>query len=207
MSDMELFTACQAEAKEPPINLNAVDPSPFMPPPMGIRSVLKMSDKKVREAWLRAYQKEIKTLIDAKTFALDKPRDGEAVIPTMETNKVKIKSDGSLDKLKCRIVVRGDLQDTGMEDSWSPTAPFRSLKMFLADAARNRCRVHQLDFVGAFLQANVRGRIFVTLPKVYGDIWPEFKDYCGRTSEISEEYVWNDLLWKVLVLRFKRMAD
>ena len=64
-----------------------------MPSPMGIRSVLKMSDKKVREAWLRAYQKEIKTLIDAKTFG--KPRDGEAVIPTMETNKVKIKSDGS----------------------------------------------------------------------------------------------------------------
>ncbi len=74
VSDVELFTACQAEAKKPPINLSAVDPSPFMPPPMGIRSVLKMSDKKVREAWLRAYQKEIKTLIDAKTFALDKPR-------------------------------------------------------------------------------------------------------------------------------------
>jgi hypothetical protein len=29
-------------------------------------------------------------------------------------------------------------------------------------------------------QTNVRGRIFVTLPKVYGDIWPDFKDYCGR---------------------------
>ncbi len=114
VSDIKLFTACQAEVKEPPISLNTVDPSPFMPPPMGIRSVLKMSDKKVREAWLRAYQKEIKTLIDAKTFALDQPRDGEAVIPTMETNKFKIKSDGSLDKLKCRIVVRGDLQDTGM---------------------------------------------------------------------------------------------
>ncbi len=52
--------------------------------------------------------------------------------------------------------------------------------MFLADAARNRCRVHQLDFVGAFLQGNVRGKIFVTLPLVYGVIWPEFKDYCGR---------------------------
>ncbi len=147
VSDMELFTACQAEAKEPPINLSAVDPSPFMPPPMGIRSVMKMPDKKVGEAWLRAYQKEIKTLIGAKTFALDKPRDGEAVISTMGTNKVKIKSDGSLDKLECRIKVRGHLQGTGMEDSWSPTAPFRSLKMLLADAARNRCRVHLLDFV------------------------------------------------------------
>jgi hypothetical protein len=28
----------------------------------------------------------------------------------------------------------------------------------------------QLDFVGAFLPANVRGRTFVTLSKVYGDI-------------------------------------
>jgi hypothetical protein len=93
---------------EPLINLSAVDPSSFMPPPMGIKSVLKMSDLKVREAWLRACQKEIKTLIDAKTFALDKPKYGEPVIPIMETNKVKIKSDGSLDKLKCRIVVRGD---------------------------------------------------------------------------------------------------
>jgi hypothetical protein len=72
---------------------------------MGIRSALKVSDLKVKEAWLRAYQKEIKTVIDGKTFAL---------IPTMETNKVKIKSDGSLGKLKCRIVVRGDLQDTAM---------------------------------------------------------------------------------------------
>jgi hypothetical protein len=48
--------------------------------------------------------------------------------------------------------------------------------MFLADAARNRCRVYQLDFVGTFLQANVRGRIFVSLSKVYGDIWSEFKE-------------------------------
>jgi hypothetical protein len=121
--EMELFTACQAEAKEPPINLSAVDPSPFMPSPMGL-------DPKDRVAWLRAYKKEIKTLIDAKTFALESPKEGEPVIPTMETNKVIVKSDGSLDKLKCRIAVRGDLQDTGMEDSWSPTTPFRSLKMF-----------------------------------------------------------------------------
>jgi hypothetical protein len=193
VSHLELLTACQAEAKEPPINLNAVDPSPFMPPPMGIRSVLKMLDLKVREVWLRAYQKEIKTLIDAKTFALVIHKEGELVMHTMETNKAKIKSDGSLDKLKCRIVVRGDLQDTAMGDSWSPTAYFRSLKMFLADAARNRCRVHQQDFMGTFLQANVRERIFVTLSKVFGDIWPEFQRLMWKTSEISEEHVWNDL--------------
>ncbi len=43
MSDIDLFTACQAEAKEPLINLCAVVLSPFILPPMGIRSVLMMS--------------------------------------------------------------------------------------------------------------------------------------------------------------------
>ncbi len=78
-----------------------------MPPPMGISSVLKMSmsDKKVRKGWLRAYQKEIKTLIDAKTFALEMPKAGKSIVLTMEANKVKIKSERFLDKLKFRIVV------------------------------------------------------------------------------------------------------
>jgi hypothetical protein len=102
--DMELFTACQAEVKDPSFNLQGVDPSPFMPPPMGVRSVLKMSDPEIKEGWLKAYQKEIKTLIDAKTFALDTQKEGETVIPTMETNKVKINSDGSLDKLKWKTL-------------------------------------------------------------------------------------------------------
>jgi hypothetical protein len=125
------------------------------------------------------------------------------VIPTMETIKVKIKSDGSLDKLKCRIAVRGDLQDTAVEDSWSPTALFRSLKMFLADAARNRCRIHQLDFVGAFLQANVRGRIFVSLPNIYRDIWPEFKVNCGRPLRLVKSMYGMTYSGKYWYLDFK----
>jgi hypothetical protein len=64
ISDMGLFSACQAESKVPPIKLNAVQPSPFMSPPMGIRSVLKMSDSKAKEAWCRAYQKEIMNHIE-----------------------------------------------------------------------------------------------------------------------------------------------
>jgi hypothetical protein len=68
VSDMELFTAYQTEAKEPPIDLGTVDSSTFMLPPMGIRSVLKMSDPKFNESWLRACQKEIKTLVDTKSL-------------------------------------------------------------------------------------------------------------------------------------------
>ena len=70
----------------------------------------------------------------------------------MDVYKAKIQSDGSLNNLKSRIVVRGDLQNKEMVGyNWSPTASMRTLKYFLADAAKHKTRVHQLDFIGAFL--------------------------------------------------------
>ena len=46
----------------------------------------------------------------------------------MEIFKVKVKSDGLLDKLKTQLVVHGNLQDKNItEDKWSPTASFRHM--------------------------------------------------------------------------------
>ena len=82
----------------------------------------------------------------------------------MDVYKAKIQSDGSLDKLKLRIVVRRDLQNKDMVgDTWSPTASMRTLKYLLADAAKHKARVHQLDFIGVSLQAKVNKRVFVML--------------------------------------------
>ena len=81
-----------------------------------------------------------------------------------------IQYDGSLDKLKLRIVVRGYLQNKKMvEDTWSPTASMRTLKYFLADVAKHKERVHQLDFIGALLQAKVKNRVFFKLDIRYTD--------------------------------------
>ena len=82
----------------------------------------------------------------------------------MNVYKAKIQSDGSLDELKLRVVVRGDLQNKEMVgDTWSPTASMRTLKYFLAYAAKHKAIVHQINFIGAFLQAKVKNRMFVKL--------------------------------------------
>ena len=82
----------------------------------------------------------------------------------MDVDKAKIQSDGSLDKLKWRIVVRGYLHNKELVgDTWSPKASMRTLKYFLADATKHKARVRQLDFIGAFLKAKVKNRIFVKL--------------------------------------------
>ena len=65
---------------------------------------------------------------------IEDPKDGESVTPSMDVYKAKIQSDGSLDKLSLRIVVRGDFQNKEMvEVIWSPTASMRTLTYFLAD--------------------------------------------------------------------------
>ena len=70
-------------------------------------------------------------------------------------------------------------------DTWSPTASMRTLKYFLADAAKYKERVHQLDFIGAFLQANVKDRVFVKLDKRYEAYFPECSQYFVRLNKNS----------------------
>ena len=91
----------------------------------------------------------------------------------MDVYKANIQFDESLDKLKLRILVRGDLQNKEIVgNTWSPTASMRTLKYLLADAAKHKARVHQLDFIGALLQAKVKNRVFVKLEIRYTDYFP-----------------------------------
>ena len=73
-----------------------------------------------------------------------------------------------------RIVVRGDLKNKGLVgDTWSPTASMRTLKYFLEDADKHKARVHQLYFIGAFLQSKVKNGLFVRLYSRYADYFPQ----------------------------------
>ena len=116
---------------------------------------------------------------------IEDPKDGEQVTLCMDVYKSKIQSGGSLDKLKLRIVVRGDLQNKEMVgDTWSTTASMRTLEYFLADAAKHKARVHQLYFIGAFLQSKVKNRVFVKLDMRYADYFPEYSKYFGRALKL-----------------------
>ena len=111
----------------------------------------------------------------------------------MDVYKAKTHSDGSLDRLKLRIVFIGDLQKKEMVgDTWSPTAFMRTLKYFLGDATKQRARVHKLYFIGEFLLSKVKKSVFVKLDIRYTDYFPEYAKYFGRAFEIIEFHVWYD---------------
>jgi len=130
----DLARACASEATAALPNTS--DALSWEPAPSTIRDIVKMPDGIVKQEWLKSVKKESKALVDSNTFQEDTMHSGETSTPVMETFKVKVKSNGSLDKLKTQLVVRGDLQDKNItEVKWLPTASFRSLKMFLAHAS------------------------------------------------------------------------
>ena len=60
----------------------------------------------------------------------------------------------------------------------------RTLKYFLADTAKNKARVHQLDLIGALLQAKVKNRVFLKLDIRYTDYFTEYAQYFGRAMRL-----------------------
>ena len=84
--------------------------SHFIPKSRNFSEVTKLSDD-INKYWLKENLKYIKNLINNQTFLVEDPEKDEPVNPCMDVYKAKIQSDGSLDKIKLRISVRGYLQN------------------------------------------------------------------------------------------------
>ena len=65
-------------------------------------------------------------------------------------------------------------------DTWSKTASMTTLKYLLADATKHKSRVHQLDFIGAFLKEKVNNKVFVKLDFRCTYYFPEYVNNFGR---------------------------
>ena len=155
------------------------DAALYTPEPTSLNAIDRLLDN-LKSAWLSAFLSEMKTLLAKDTFDKEAPYHGEKIIPMKVIYKTKIKSDGRVEKLKARIAVRGDL-DPGSEgeDNYAPLASFRLLKVLLAQAAKHKCRIYQIDFIGAYLHAKMDRVVFVQLPAAWAKHFPEYAQWFG----------------------------
>ena len=136
-----------------------------------------MSDD-TKKPWLKEDLKDINNLINNLTFLVEDQDKDEPVTPYMDVYKAKTQSNGSLDKLKLIILVRGDMQNKELVgDTWSTTASISNLNYFLENSTKHKARVHKLDFIGAFLQSKFINRLFVKLDSRYTDYFPEYSNF------------------------------
>ena len=82
--------------------------------------------------------------------------------------------------MKARVCLRGDMQIKDDFNSWSPTASTRLLKYFIVDSTLNQVMIYQLDFIQAFIQSDVKKRMFVLLDKEYEQFCPKLAKHFGQ---------------------------
>ena len=61
-----------------------------------------------------------------------------------------------------------------------PTALSRLINCLIADTAKNRVYVYQMDFIQALIQSEAKRRMFVILDKEYGHYCPKLAGHFGR---------------------------
>ena len=84
--------------------------SQFIPEPRAFADVTTLPED-VKKVWSKVSSKYINNLINDHTFLMDDPENGVPVTPCMDLHKTKIQSDGSLDQVKLRILVKVDLSN------------------------------------------------------------------------------------------------
>ena len=205
MSDVEVIMGAES--------VTGMDPDLFQPAPQTWKQILTLPTH-LKSHWIKSWKAELGTIIKMGTFApVDGPID-DPIIPVTMKMRIKLKSDGSIDKLKARCCLRGDYQQDLYDwDTWCAIAGFPELKRFLAYNVGQKCRIFQLDFVGAFLQSPTQHETYTILPKEWAEVMPEFAEYMGKPmmlvkalyGDITANKCWDDELSAWLVsYGFKR---
>ncbi|GKE15676.1 pol polyprotein, partial [Tanacetum coccineum] len=103
--------------------------------------------------WKEAIKSEIDSILQNHTWELVDLPPGCKPLGYKWIFKKKMKADGTIDKYKARLVIKGYRQREGLDyfDTYSPVTRITSIRMVLAIAALRNLEVHQMDVKTAFL--------------------------------------------------------
>lgn len=116
--------------------------------------------------WLAAMQKEMSFLEDNLTWTLTSLQSNHVAIKVRWVYKVKRNIDGSIERRRARLVVKGFTQRPGIDftETFSPVLKYDSLRVILAIAAVDDLDLFQFDVASAFLQSPLVGELYVEQP-------------------------------------------
>jgi hypothetical protein len=184
--------------------------------PLKITAIVPFADalkypmpKSVKEAlsgpfayqWLKALLEELQSLLENGTWELVPYTPDMKVIPCHWVFTIKCDADGYPVRFKARLVAGGNHQEYGIDflETFAPVSRQATLKTFLAIAAMNRWKVHQIDIKTAFLNGPIDTVVYMMQP-------PGFKEGVRLVCKLLKclyglkqaPRQWYELLAKVL---------
>nr|GEW07400.1 isochorismate synthase, chloroplastic [Tanacetum cinerariifolium] len=117
--------------------------------------------------WKKAIKSKIDSILQNHTWELVDLPYGCKPLGYKWIFKKKMKADGTIDKYKARLVIKGYRQHEGLDyfDTYSPVTRITSIRMVLAIAALRILEVHQMDVKIAFLSGDLEEDIYMNQPE------------------------------------------
>lgn len=120
--------------------------------------------------WKKAMDREIDSLHQNETWNLTRLPKGLKALPCKWVFRVKTNPDGSIDKYKARLVVKGFAQRQGIDydQTFSSVARMETIRSVLSVAAKNDMFLVQFDVSTAFLYGELDDKeIYMQQPEGY----------------------------------------
>lgn len=141
-------------------------------------------EAKSDQRWMNAMKEELAMIEKNQTWELVERPEDRKVIGVKWVFKTKFNPDGSVNKHKARLVVKGYAQVWGVDfsETFASVARLDTIRMILALAAQQGWKVYQLDVKSAFLNGVLQEEIYVEQPEGFVTPGQEEKVYLLRKA-------------------------
>ena len=117
--------------------------------------------------WKETIDSEIESILHNHNWKLVDLPPGCKPLGSKWVFKRKRKVNGSIDKYKARLVIKGYRKTDGLDyfDTYSPVTRINSIRMVLAIAALRDLEVHQMVVKTTFLNGDLNKEIYMEQPE------------------------------------------
>ncbi|KAK1648458.1 hypothetical protein QYE76_066263 [Lolium multiflorum] len=142
--------------------------------------------------WQEAMKSEMGSMYDNKVWTLVELPDSRKAVENKWIFKRKTDADGNITVYKARLVAKGfrQIQGVDYDETFSPVAKLKSVRILLAIAAFFDYEIWQMDVKTAFLNGDIEEELYMGLlpPALSLDSFPCVEEAIRVTDEFCDQY-------------------